>query len=204
MRAPGRSTLPALSQPLATFSLSENSGRFAAYIMASTMRHLPSCRILHASGFALAVAGLGFAVFLLQGVLGLAPCPLCILDRWVTGAAAVLFLGAALHDPGALGQRLYAGVCLLVCAAGIGLAGRHVWLQSLPPERLPDCTPGLDYLLDQFPPLEVLLTVLNSAGECAEVAWTFAGLSIPQQTLLFFVALALLCVAILLKSREAA
>ena len=168
------------------------------------MHLLPPCRALHLSGFALAVAALAIAVFLLQGVLGLAPCPLCILDRWVAGVAAALFLGAALHNPGVLGQRLYAAAGLLVCAAGIGLAGRHVWLQSLPPERLPDCTPGLDYLLDQFPPLEVLATVLNSAGECAEVTWTFLGLTIPQQTLLFFIALASVCAAVLLKSREAA
>ena len=168
------------------------------------MHRFPTCRTLHWSGFALAVAALAFAVFLLQGVLGLAPCPLCILDRWVLAAAAVLFAGAALHNPGALGQRLYAAAALSVCAAGIGLAGRHVWLQSLPPERLPDCTPGLDYLLDQFPPLEVLTTVLNSAGECAEVTWTFLGLTIPQQTLLLFIALASVCAAVLLKSREAA
>ena len=138
----------------------------------------------------------------MQGVLGLAPCPLCILDRWVAGLAAALFLAAALHNPGVPGQRFYAAFGLLVCAAGIGLAGRHVWLQSLPPDRVPDCTPGLGYLLEQFPPLEVLATVLNSAGECAEVAWTFAGLTIPQQTLLFFAALALVCVAVLLKTRE--
>ena len=152
----------------------------------------------------LAVGGLAFAVFLLQGMLGLEPCPLCILDRWVTAAVAASFLLAALHNPGVLGQRLYAATSLVVCAVGVGLAGRHVWLQSLPPEHLPDCTPGLDYLLDQFPPLEVLETVLNSAGECAEVTWTFVGLSIPQQTLLFFIALALVCAAVLLKSREAA
>ena len=167
------------------------------------MPQMPSCQSLHWGGFALAVGGLAVAVFFMQGVLGLAPCPLCILDRWVTGLAAAVFLAAALHNPGALGQRLYAGLGLLACAAGLGLAGRHVWLQNLPPGRVPDCTPGLDYLLEQFPPMEVLRTVLNSAGECAEVAWTFAGLTIPQQTLLFFGALALVCAAVLLKTRGA-
>lgn len=165
---------------------------------------LPSCRSLHTGGFVLAAGALTVAVFLLQGALGLEPCPLCILARWVVALAAALFLAAALHNPGALGQRLYAAAGLLVCAAGVGLAGRHVWLQSLPPEELPECTPGLDYLLHQFPLFEALRTVLNSAGECAEVAWTFVGLSLAQQTLLLFVALALVCASVLLKNRGTA
>ena len=81
---------------------------------------------------------------------------------------------------------------MLLIAAGIAVSARHIWLQSLPPELVPGCTPDIAYLFDRFPLFEALETVFNSTGECAEVSWTFLGLTIPQQTLLFFIVLLLL------------
>ena len=62
-----------------------------------------------------------------------------------------LFLVAALHPAGVIGRRVYAVLLGLVALAGSGVAGRHVWLTTLPPERVPACGPGLDFMLESFP-----------------------------------------------------
>ena len=74
-------------------------------------------------------------------------------------------------------------------ATGAGLAARHVWLQSLPADQVPACGPGLDYIMDAFPLLDALELVFTGSGECAEVNWSFLGLSMPGWTFLWFVAL---------------
>ena len=51
--------------------------------------------------------------------------------------------------------------------------------------------PGLDYMLGAFPLTQVIEMVLRGSGECAEVQWTFLALSIPEWTLLVFVAFTL-------------
>ena len=159
-----------------------------------------SFRSLHLLGLLLSIGALLIAVFFMEQYLGLPPCPLCIIDRGIVLIAAVLFLLAALHNPAAFGQRVYAGLNVLVCSAGAAVAGRHVWLQSLPPEEVPGCTPDLDYMLDVFPLQKVFTTLMNSAGECAEVSWTFLGLSIPWQTLLLFVALIAVSLTVAVKT----
>jgi len=88
-------------------------------------------------------------------------------------AVGVAFLVAALHHPaGRLGARLYGGVVAFIAAIGIAVAGRHVWLQHLPPEKRPACGPALDYLLSAFGPIEGLSRVLRGSGECGAVDWT--------------------------------
>jgi disulfide bond formation protein DsbB len=75
----------------------------------------------------------------------------------------------------------------LLCLAGSGFAGRHVWLQSLPEDQVPACGPSVDYLLDNFPLSEALQILLRGNGNCAEVDWSLLGLSIPGWTLLAFI-----------------
>ncbi len=54
---------------------------------------------------------------------------------------------------------------------------------------MPACGPGLDYLLDVFPLTDVLMMVLKGDGSCAEVLWTFFGISIPGWVLIGFAGL---------------
>jgi len=132
----------------------------------------------------LACAGLmGYALYA-QHVLGFEPCPLCIFQRVAVIALGVVFAVAALHGPGPAGRRGYAVLVLLAAAAGAGVSGRHLWLQSLPPERVPACGPGLDYMLESFPFAEMLQTVLSGSGECAKVDWSLLGLAMPAWVLI--------------------
>ena len=148
-----------------------------------------SPRAIHGSGLLLCIASLLIAIYYMEGYLGLEPCPLCVLDRIVIAAMAVLFLLAWLINPRRGGQVFFALLLMVLGLLGVALAGRHIWLQSLDRENLPDCTPALSYMVENFPLLETLSIVLNSSGQCAEVAWRSLSLSIPQQTLIFFIVL---------------
>lgn len=150
---------------------------------------LPGSRLANGLGLLLIVAAMLFAVFYLEGVLYLEPCPLCIIDRVVLTGIGLVFLLASVHNPGRSGQRAYAGLNLVLVAVGCAVAGRHVWLQHLPADRVPECGASLDYMLETLPLHQTLRKVLQGSGECAEVQWTLLGLSIPEQTLLLFATL---------------
>ena len=139
---------------------------------------------------ALFCAGLiAFALYL-QYQLGEDPCPLCIFQRVAVIATGVVFLLAALQGPGPLAARIYAVLLLVTNGIGGGIAARQVWLQHLPKDQVPECGPGLSYLLDTFPVMAVLRKVLTGSGECATVGWTFLTLSIAEWTLLCFIGMA--------------
>jgi len=140
-------------------------------------------RALNFAGFSICAAMMAFALYAQHG-LQLEPCPLCILQRMAVVAMGVIFVLAAIHDPGRLGGIMYGFLLSLAAFAGAGVAGRQLWLQSLPADKVPACGPGLDFMLDAFPLAEVLQMVLSGSGECAEVSWTLLGLSMPAWVLI--------------------
>jgi disulfide bond formation protein DsbB len=138
---------------------------------------------------AVACAGMiGFALFA-QHILGLEPCPLCILQRVGTVSLGLVFLLAAVHDAGPAGARIWGVLLLLTAGVSASVSARHVWIQSLPPDQVPACGPGLDYLLDVFGLTEGLSMVFSGSGECAEVVWSLFGLSMPAWVLICFAVL---------------
>ena len=121
---------------------------------------------------------MGFALFA-QHVLLLDPCPLCVLQRVAVIGVGIAFLIAALHHPSGWGRYFYAFLIFVFAGSGAGIAGWHWRLQNLPPSEVPSCGPGLDYMLDNFPLGEAMRMVFEGSGECAEVVWSFLGLSMP-------------------------
>ncbi|MFP5431345.1 MAG: disulfide bond formation protein B [Gammaproteobacteria bacterium] len=152
------------------------------------MPFIPSPRLTNLGIFLLTVIAMLFALWL-QHAQHLEPCPLCVFQRMAMMATGAIALLAFLHGPGLTGRRVYAGLITLAVLAGVGVAGRHVWLQHLPPEQVPSCGPGLDYWLDTFPLFEVIGKVLRGSGECAEIDWAFMGVTLPGWTLVVFVGL---------------
>lgn len=133
---------------------------------------------------ALVCAGLmGYALYAQHG-LGLEPCNLCVFQRLAVIAMGIVFLLAAIHRPSVLGGRIYAGLLAIAAAGGALVAGRHAWLQSLPADQVPECGPGLEYLLEAFSLGEALSKVFAGSGQCAEVVWSFLGLSMPMWVLI--------------------
>jgi len=149
------------------------------------------------AGLLLVTAGLlGFGLYL-QHWEGLEPCPLCIFQRLAYLAVGGVALIACVHGPRGVFRRIYAALLLLFSLTGAALAGRQVWLQHLPPERVPECGPGLEFMLETHPLWEVIATVLRGSGDCAVVDWTFLGLSIAEWSLGCFVLFALLSLLLL-------
>jgi disulfide bond formation protein DsbB len=150
-------------------------------------------RWFNGAGAAAAAALMSYALFAQYG-LGLEPCPLCILQRVAMIVLGLVFAAAAVHAPQGVGARAYAVLGGLAAVAGVSISGWHVRLQNLPPAEVPACGPGLDYLLNTFGWSEGLSMVFSGSGECAEVDWTFLGLSMPAWVLIWFVALGALVI----------
>ena len=151
--------------------------------------NVPSTWIVNGGGALACMLLLGYGYFL-EYAEGLAPCPLCVLQRIAFALLAVVLLAAAFHRPRSRGGgRAYGIIAGLVAAAGAGIAGWHIHLQNLPPEAAPECGPGLEYMLNAFPIGETIEMIFTGSGECAEVSWSFLYLSIPGWALLWFVVL---------------
>lgn len=144
-------------------------------------------------------AGLLGVAFYMEHVMGLEPCPLCWLQRYAFMAVAAVSLLAVVHNPGAVGGRVYGLLMALFAGLGVALAGRQLWLQSLPPDQVPACGPSVEYMLEVLPWTDVLATAIRGTGDCAEVVWRFLGLSIPGWTAVFFSLLIVLGLGILFR-----
>ncbi|MGH8477771.1 MAG: disulfide bond formation protein B [Methylococcales bacterium] len=142
-------------------------------------------------GFLACATMLGIAVYF-QFVEKLEPCPLCITQRILVFLVGIVFLAGAIQNPRETGIRVYAVVGALVALAGASVSTRHVWIQHLPPDQVPECGPGLEYVFMHFPFTKTLEFMLSGTGECAEVSWVFLGMSMPAWTLVGFIMLALL------------
>jgi disulfide bond formation protein DsbB len=79
---------------------------------------------------------------------------------------------------------VYSVLLGVVAATGAAIAAWHIRLQNLPPDQVPSCGPGFDYLLDSFPLGEALRLIFTGSGECAAIDWSFLGLSMPAWVLI--------------------
>lgn len=128
---------------------------------------------------------LGFGAFL-QFVEELEPCPLCISQRLAIMATGLLFLIATAHNRGI---KIYAVIGAVLALIGAGISARHVWLQHLPPDQVPECSPGLEYVFQNFPLADTVKLMLTGTGECSQIEGVFLGLTIPGWTLIAFLLL---------------
>jgi disulfide bond formation protein DsbB len=135
---------------------------------------------------------------LLQHVVGLDPCPLCIFQRIAYLALALFALIAASLSP-RTASRWFGVLVLASALTGAGIAGRHVWLQMNPQGM--SCGPGLQAMLENFPLIDVLPKVFRGSGDCTESAWTLVGLTIAEWSLLWFVVLAAVTIFVLFAPR---
>jgi len=139
---------------------------------------IPATRQLNLAGFLVCGGMMAYALYAEHYML-LSPCPLCVFQRMAVIALGIIFLIGALQNPSGWGRRVYAGLILAAAGTGVGVAGRHVWLQSLPPDQVPACGAGFDYIMETLPFSEALSVILSGSGECATIDWQFLGLSMP-------------------------
>lgn len=139
---------------------------------------------------ALACGGLlAYALYAQHG-LGLEPCPLCVFQRVAVLALGFVFLAAYAHNPGRGGARIYGALAVAGAGGGMVFAGRQLWLQGLPADQVPECGPGLNFIMDVFPFWEAVKMVFQGSGDCAKIDWTFLGISMAGWVLISLVGLA--------------
>lgn len=136
------------------------------------------------TAIAIAAAGLLGTAFFLEYQMGLLPCPLCMMQRIWVGVAGIVALIAALLGGG---YRVASAGVILAALIGAAFSLRQLWLQSLPPDKVPACGPDLAYMLEVFPWSDLLLAMAFGTGDCAEVHRVL-WLPIPAWVLLAFLA----------------
>jgi protein dithiol:quinone oxidoreductase len=141
---------------------------------------------------AVAVGCLGLLAFglYLQHVVGLEPCPMCIVQRYVMVLIAVVAAAGAAVS-GRRPQVVLGLLILLLASSGAFVAARQSWLQWYPPEIV---TCGRDFygMVENFPLQRAIPMIFRGSGDCTKVDWTFLGGSIANWSFLCFVAIALL------------
>lgn len=158
-------------------------------------------RLGYLAGFLMSGGLIAYALYL-QHYEYQNPCPLCILQRVVYIVLMVVFLIGALHGPRRTGVYVYSALLTVVSLVGAGIATRHVWLQHLPKDKVPECGPGLNYMLDRFPLVEAFAKIFRGSGECAEVGWKLLGLSVAEWSLVWFILLGAWAVYIAVAARR--
>src|SRR3954465_2720157 len=143
------------------------------------------------------VAMLAFGLYL-QHVVGLEPCPMCIVQRYALVLVAVVAAVAACFK--SRGAHL-AGSGLMVLLSGFGgfVAARQSWLQWNPPE-IASCGRDFYGMIETFPLQRAIPMIFRGSGDCTKIDWTFLGGSIANWSFLVFCGLAV--VAILLIARQ--
>jgi len=142
------------------------------------------------------VAMLAFGLYL-QHVVGLEPCPMCIVQRYALMAVAVVAGVTALFRRR---PALYGGVALmgLLAAFGAFTAARQSWLQWNPPEVM-SCGRDFFGMIEAFPLRRAIPMIFRGSGDCSVIDWTFLGLSIANWSFLCFSAIIALAVALWVK-----
>ncbi|MFT6591726.1 MAG: disulfide bond formation protein DsbB [Rhodoferax sp.] len=137
----------------------------------------------------------------LQHVVGLIPCPMCIVQRYA------LILIAFIAGLTALSRRKTihtSGAILLVLSAGFGafVAGRQSWLQWFPPEVV---TCGRDFygMIEMFPLQRLVPMIFKGGGDCSKIDWTFLGGSIANWSFLCFVGIAVMALMMAWRTSQA-
>ena len=139
------------------------------------------------------IALLAFGLYL-QHVVGLEPCPMCIVQRYALVVVALIAGLAALADRRAV--HVSAGVALVITAvAGAFVAARQSWLQWYPPE-VTSCERDLYGMIETFPLKRALPMIFRGSGDCSKVDWTFLGGSIANWSFVCFCVIAVLAIAL--------
>ena len=143
---------------------------------------------------------LAFGLYL-QHVVGLEPCPMCIVQRYALVLVA-LFTGLAAIFR-SRGLQVTGGVLALVSAlGGAYTAAAQSWLQWYPPEVV-SCGRDLYGMIETFPLKRALPLIFRGGGDCSKVDWSLFGLTLANWSFVAFVVLSLLLITLLLRRRTA-
>ena len=147
----------------------------------------------------LACTGLVGASFYVQHVLGVEPCPLCIIQRFTYLALAIVSFAAALAPAEGPLQRGLIWLAALLTVGGLGVAGYQTHLQLSPPVLAGSCSASLSYMLETLSVTDVLARLLNAKGDCSDTSFKVLGLTLAQGSLVIFTTFTLILGAVLVR-----
>lgn len=153
-----------------------------------------SPRAIFALTVVVCIVMLAFGQYL-QHVVGLEPCPMCIVQRYAVVLVALVAGLAAIS--GKRGVHL-GGAVLLLPSAGFGayVAARQSWLQWYPPEVV-SCGRDFYGMIETFPLQRAIPMIFKGSGDCSKVDWTFLGGSLANWAFLFFCAFGVLALTLI-------
>jgi disulfide bond formation protein DsbB len=145
----------------------------------------------------LACTGLVGTSFYVQHVLGIEPCPLCIIQRFTYFGLIPVFLAAAMARTHGRAQRALFWTAAVLTLGGLGVAGYQTYLQLFPAPLVARCSASLSYMLDNLAVTEVLAQLLHATGDCSDASFRILGLSMAQASLLVFLTFTLSLITLL-------
>ena len=127
---------------------------------------------------------LAFGIYL-QHVVGLEPCPMCIVQRYALIGVAILAGLASASGKKGWWMSLTA---LAVLSSGFGAftAARQSWLQWFPPE-VSMCGRDFYGMIENYPIRRAIPMIFKGSGDCTAIDWTFLGGSIANWSFVWFV-----------------
>jgi disulfide bond formation protein DsbB len=133
----------------------------------------------------------------LQHVVGLEPCPMCIVQRYAD--FFVLFFAIVVSATSKRAVQLGSTFLLLVSAGfGAFVAARQSFLQWYPPEVV-SCGRDFYGMIENFPLQRALPMIFKGSGDCSKVDWTFLGGSIANWSFVWFSFAALVALTLLVR-----
>ena len=146
------------------------------------------------------VAMLAYGMYL-QHVVGLEPCPMCIVQRY-----ALILIAITAGLTGFTGRKnleITGAVALLVTALfGAFVAARQSWLQWYPPE-VASCGRDFYGMIETFPLQRVVPMIFKGGGDCTKVDWTFLGGSIANWSFVCFSGIAIVALTLVWRGAKA-
>ena len=151
--------------------------------------NLPVTRWTDLLTFFICILFLAVAAYL-QYRVGLIPCPLCIIQRFLITLLGLLFLMGALFNFSALTRCCLHTLTFLLAALGAVVASRQLWLEHFPSEQLSSCQATLTQYSSSIYFHRIIELFFQGTSNCGSGNWRFLNLSMPLWTLLLFVLLA--------------
>ncbi|CAN1496836.1 DsbB Disulfide bond formation protein DsbB [Burkholderiaceae bacterium] len=131
----------------------------------------------------------------LQHVVGLVPCPMCIVQRYALVLVMVCAALAASRSP-VRWQLFWVVAWVLFGLFGAYVAARQSWLQWYPPEVV-SCGRDFYGMIETFPLQRAIPMIFRGGGDCSQIDWTLLGGSIANWSFIAFVGLSVLGVCTL-------
>jgi disulfide bond formation protein DsbB len=146
---------------------------------------------------ALACIGLLSFGMYLQHVVGLEPCPMCIVQRYAMILMVLVALLGSLVS-GRVPTLLVGGSLVLLAEGGAYVAARQSWLQWNPPEAV-SCGRDFYGMIETFPLKQAIPMIFKGSGDCSQIDWTFLGGSIANWSFVAFLVLGTLALVTTLR-----